>query len=99
VWLTPLEACHPGIWLQLIDIGDGDVEANRHPRLRRDPRPPKYDRVGVAVVDDPLEVDIAQPSGGLAGAIGEPCPICVVVAIDLSVRLPDVPRGDNGVVQ
>ena len=57
------------------------------------------DRFGIAAVDNAVEVDMAQPAGGLAGIADEPCPVCVVVAIDLAVRLADIAGSDDGIVQ
>lgn len=55
--------------------------------------------VRVAIVGNPLEVDVAKPSSGLSGAAGKPCPVRVIVVIEFAVRLPDVPGRDNRVVQ
>src|SRR6516165_5646307 len=57
------------------------------------------DRRSVAVVDDLLKRDVAQPARGLASVVHQPCPIVVVVQIGLAVRLADGALGDNGVMQ
>jgi hypothetical protein len=99
VGLAPLKAGDTGIGFDISDIGNGDIEPDGHPSLGRHPCLTMYDWIGVAVVYYPLEVDIPKPPGGFPGAVGKPCPVCVVVVIDLPVRLPDVPGSDNGVVQ
>ena len=99
VGLASLKARDTGTGLGIVDIGNGDVEADGHPRFGYNPCLAMDDGVGVAVVGDSLEVDVAKPSSGLSRAAGKPCPVCVIVEIKFAVRLPDVPGSDNGVVQ
>ena len=81
--------------IQLLDIGDGDVESDGDPGFGCNPCLTMNRWLRVAVVDDPLEVDIAQPPGRFAGGSGEPFPIFIGVSINLAIWLSDVCGGNN----
>ena len=57
------------------------------------------DRRRIAVVDDLLKPDVAQPARGLAGVVHQPRPVLVVVQVGLAVRLADGTLRNDGVMQ
>ena len=83
-WFEPRRDCHR---LDVVGVGNGDVEADRDERLGPNPCLTMDDRLGVAVVGDALERDIAEPSRRLARGPREPLPVIIRVAVDLAVRL------------
>ena len=68
-------------------------------RSRRDLGLPMYDRVGVSIVGDALEIDIPKPPRRLSGVVGKPMPVIVRVEVGLAVRLDDVAGRDDSVVE
>jgi hypothetical protein len=68
-------------------VGEVDVEAGVRPSPRRLPLPPMDDRRGVALIDDAIEGDIAQPPRRLAGDLGQPLPVLLGVLEVGAVRL------------
>ena len=71
-WLEPGRDRHR---LDVVRVGNGDVEADGDERLGLNPSLAMDDRLGIAVVGDPLERDVAEPSRRLARDLGEPEPI------------------------
>src|SRR5262245_1683553 len=56
-------------------------------------------RLGVAVVGDLVERDVAEPAGRLAGDAAEPDPVLICVGVDRAVRLDDRLARHKDVVQ
>jgi hypothetical protein len=57
------------------------------------------DGLGVAIVGDCFERDVAQPSTSLASDTGQPKPVVVGVDVYVAVRLFDVSTGDDRIMQ
>ena len=56
-------------------------------------------RLGVAIVDDPLERDVAQPARRLAGDLDQLGPVLVDILVGLAIGLRQASGGDEKVVE
>jgi hypothetical protein len=85
--------------LEILDRRDPDIDADIDAGRRRNPCLAEDERLFIAVVDDALERNIAEPARRLAGDGGEPIPIVFGITKDLAVRLPDIALGDDCVME
>jgi hypothetical protein len=85
--------------LQIIRIGNLNVQADGDESLGINPSLAMNDRLGVAVIGDPLEQDVTQPARRLAGDIDQPGPVLVIVPVSLAVGLDEVAGRHQCVMQ
>ena len=57
------------------------------------------ERLGVAIIGNSLEVDVAEPARRLPRHVNEPRPIIVVVDEDVAIRLDETAGSDQYVMQ
>jgi hypothetical protein len=81
------EADRDGLGGQVLDIGDLNVDADVDEGEHVAGLPAADGGGGVALVDDLVERQVAEPAGGLGGVLGQPEPVVVGVAVGPAVWL------------
>src|SRR5207342_1364938 len=87
VWLYAIEIEKIRRRLDIRRTGDLDVNTDMQIGPRVLVLEPPYDRSGVALVEDPVEVDVAEPTSSFCRGVGQPQPVLQVVDIAGTVRL------------
>src|SRR5262249_25841160 len=96
--LPSLESVCDWSGLQISSIGNCNINTNRDQRARPKAGLTMNDRRSIAIIDNAVERDVAQPSCRLAGRVDQPRPVIVVIDVDIAVRLDERAGGNQHVV-